>query len=204
MSDDELVTACAQSTEAEAWLEFRGRFHRLIACTVIKACLEWSQRSPEVIDDLIQETYLKLCDDNCALLAEFVPHHLKAFRGYLKKITANVVYDHFRAEHAIKRNVDNTVELNEAIDQLRPGSGDLEPMELAVLVKEIDDVLRSRGTGPDEEKERTIFWLYYRHGFTAKAISEIPAMELSVEGVESVIHRLKTFVRKSLVMTSAQ
>lgn len=204
MSVEDLVQACARRAHPEAWLEFIQRFQRLIASTVIRACREWSQTSPDVIEDLIQETYLKLCANNYALLARFEPHHPNAFLGFLQAVTANVVYDHFRALHAVKRNIDSTVELNEAVNQLQPGSGCLDPTELAVFLKEIDDLLIGRGNSPAEEKERTIFWLYFRVGMTAKAIASLPAMELTVEGVESVIHRLKTFIRKALLLESTK
>src|SRR2546423_12618055 len=114
LCDDELVRECAKDSDSDAWTEFRHRFHRTIASVATKACREWSISSPEVIEDLIQDTYTKVWKDERALLANFRPQHPNAFRGYLKKITANVVYDHFRAEHASKRNVANTVELNEA------------------------------------------------------------------------------------------
>ena len=204
MSVEQLVGECANNADPDAWLEFIARFQRLIAGTVIKACREWSQCSPEIVEDLIQEIYLKLCNDNCALLIQFEPSHPNAFVGFLQKVAANVVYDHFRKLHAIKRDIDNTVELNEAVNQLQPGSGHLSPADLAIFLNEVDDLLRSRGDGPTEEKERNIFWLYFRVGLTAKEIAGIPAMELGVEGVESVIHRLKTFIRKSLLQESAK
>ncbi len=204
MSTEQLVWECAHQAHPDAWMEFIARFQPLIASTVIKSCRERSQRSLEVVEDLIQETYVKLCADKCALLAEFEPEHPNAFLGFLQKVAANVVYDHFRKQRAIKRDIDSTVELNEAVNQLQPGTSHLAPSELIVFLKEVDDLLRGRGDGPGEEKERSIFWLYFRVGLTAKAIASIPAMELSVEGVESVIHRLKTFIRKSLLLESAK
>jgi hypothetical protein len=35
-----------------------------------------------------------------------------------------------------------------------------------------------------------IFWLYYREGLTAKAISELPSIRLGVKRVENTIGRL--------------
>src|SRR5438552_11419527 len=93
LSIDELVRECAERTCPEAWQEFICRFHRLIASVVMRACREWGVRAPDVIEDLIQETYLKLCVDNCALLRNFQSRHENAFLGFLKTVTANVVYD---------------------------------------------------------------------------------------------------------------
>src|SRR5437764_750732 len=97
MSIDELVQECAKSSHADAWAEFIRRFHRLIASVVIRCCHEWSETSREVIEDLIQDTYVKLCANNRALLANFRPKHPNAFLGYLKTVTANLAYDYFRA-----------------------------------------------------------------------------------------------------------
>ena len=62
------------------------------------------------MDDLIQETYLKLCADEYRLLRAYDPKHPDAIYGYLKVITANVVHDRFKALHSEKRGGDQIVE----------------------------------------------------------------------------------------------
>jgi RNA polymerase sigma-70 factor, ECF subfamily len=203
LSDEELVRECAEGSRKghsceEAWTEFRRRFHRLIAGVVIKAFRVWSGNLQSGYEDLIQDTYLKLWNNDCSLLVGCKPRHPDAFRGFLKTVAANVVYDHFRAEHADKRNVASTVELNESVNQIQSGYGHQDTVDMDLFFDGVDRVLRQRGNGPTEQKERTIFWLYYRQGFTAKQIASIPAMNLSVKGVESVIYRLTAFVRKAL------
>jgi RNA polymerase sigma-70 factor (ECF subfamily) len=198
LSTEELVRECAERPTNEAWAEFRKRFNRLIAGVVIKCCFEWNDTSQSTIEDLIQETYVKLCDNDYFVLKRFTSQHPGSFLGYLKVVTANVALDHFRAEHADKRNVENTVELNEAVTQLHGKHGNPELVELTIFFDQVDGLLRQRGNGPTEEKERSIFWLYYRQGLTSKAIASIPATKLSVKGVESVIFRLTSFIRKSL------
>lgn len=204
MSVEEVVQACAHHSDPEAWLEFIARFNRLIAATVIRTCIECSYRhTPGLIEDLIQETYLKICANNCAILREFRPHHPNAFPGFLQALTANIVRDYVRRERADKRDVDSTVELDEARSMVQPGSSHLSPTELVLSLNEIDDLLRRR-SGAAVEKERTIFWLYFGAGMTAKEIASIPDMELSIEGVESVIHRLRTFIRKALIVEATR
>ena len=61
LSDDELVRECAERPCPEAWAEFIRRVHPLIASVVMRGCRQWSDTRPEVIEDLIQQTYLKLC-----------------------------------------------------------------------------------------------------------------------------------------------
>ena len=97
-----LIRACADG-EAAAWLEFIRRFHRLIAVTASRAARRWGEISPAVVDDLAQETYLKLCDDGARVLCEFDASHPDAIFGFLKVLTANVANDYFKRLHAGKR-----------------------------------------------------------------------------------------------------
>src|SRR5438132_13891705 len=105
MSLEELIRACAENGDAAAWDEFVRRFHKLIAGVVLRTASRWGQSLPAEVDDLIQETYLKICADRKRLLSEFTPRHPEAFYGYLKIVTANVVHDHFRALYSHKRGL---------------------------------------------------------------------------------------------------
>ena len=186
LSINDFVAECGLRPCAEAWEEFIRRFHRLIASVVFRGCRECGDTRPEVTEDLIQEIYLKLAAKECALLRRFQPLHENAFLGYLKCVTINLVYDHFR-----KEPVDNKiVELNEAISQAQNSNTENE-----IFFNEIDRILRQRGDGPQEQKERAIFWLYYRQGLTAKEIASIPAVNLTIKGVESCIFRLTVYVK---------
>ena len=49
-------------------------------------------------------------------------------------------------------------------------------------------------------RDRLIFWMYYRQGFTAKAIAAIPSISLTVKGVEGVIQRLTGQLRRIWVI----
>jgi len=109
-------------------------------------------------------------------------------------VTANVAYDHFRKEHPVD---DVTDELNEAINPFSASRGN--STEDEIFFNQVDQILRLRGNGPQEEKERAIFWLYYRHGLTSKAIASIPAMNLTIKGVESCIFRLTVYVKQAVI-----
>jgi len=198
LSVEELVKKCAKNSDPIAWDEFDRRFKRLIAGAIIGVCRQCSVRPSDVIEDLLQEIYVKLFADNCSLLIRFAPRHENAFIGYLRSTAASVAWDYVRALHAVKRDVANTVGLSEAVHQVRSGYGDPDAVEMTLFFDEVDRLLRQRN-GAAKEKERTIFWLHYRQGYTAKEIAAIPAFTLEIKGVESVIHRLTCFVRRSLV-----
>ncbi|HEV3036848.1 MAG TPA: sigma-70 family RNA polymerase sigma factor [Candidatus Angelobacter sp.] len=196
MSIDELLQECAKSSQSGAWAEFIRRFHRLIASVVIRCCREWSQRSPELVEDLIQETYLKLCANNHSILANFRSEHPNSFLGYLKVVTANLACDRLRS--LVPKN-EQTVPLDDANNQAQTGTGQVEKMEDQAFFKKVDGILLARGSGSLEQKERAIFWLWYQQGFTAKEIASLPGIDLTPKGVESVIYRITKLIKRILI-----
>ena len=199
MTLEELVQACARGGEATAWQEFVGRFHGLIAGVVIRTARRCGATSSSIFDDLIQESYLRLCRDHMRLLREFRPDHTQAFYGYLKVIAANVVHDYFRAIRSKKRGPEHAGEADGATAEAVPavGAGTAETIERSILLREVDAVL-GRLSGAEAARDRTIFWLYYRQGLTAQAIARLPSMSIGVKGVESIIYRLTRLVRERL------
>lgn len=181
-----------------------SRYHRLIAGVVFRTTQKWGEVTPQTMDDLIQETYLKLCADDYRLLRAYDPKHPDAIYGYLKIITANLVHDRFKALHSEKRGGDNVVEdlatLENRSDSGK-GFGSQEAMEREILLREIDGLLNTSASGDTADRDRTIFWLYYRQGFTTKAIASLPAIGLTIKGVESTILRMTRMVRKRMVET---
>jgi len=67
-----------------------------------------------------------------------------------------------------------------------------------VILGEIDDRLKQVLTGPDRERDRMIFWLYFRQGMSTKEIASLPAIALSTKGVGSVIERVKQCIREQI------
>src|SRR5215469_2715748 len=202
----ELIRACADPRNSDAWQEFIRRFQKLIAGVVLRTCARWGEYSSEAVDDLVQETYLKLCADNCRLLQEFQCQHPDAIFGYLKVVTANIVNDHFRALHAEKRGRGVAPEEISGIQCASDcdGLGGLSTIQREVLLGEIDACLERCTQGESGERDRLIFRLYYRHGFSAKAIATLPDLGLNVKGVESVIFRITKLVRAEINQTREQ
>ena len=69
----------------------------------------------------------------------------------------------------------------------------------AVIQSEIDDLLKRILTGPDRERDRTIFWLYFRQGMSTKEIASLPTLGLTAKGVASVLERVKRCIREQIV-----
>jgi RNA polymerase sigma-70 factor, ECF subfamily len=75
ISIEELIRQCSGSRTPQAWEEFVRRFHRLIATVILRTASRLGDASKQTVDDLIQETYLKLCADDFRILRTFEQQH---------------------------------------------------------------------------------------------------------------------------------
>ena len=197
----DLVRACARSNDSGAWEEFIRRFQPVIAAAVLRTARHWVEPSRTQLDDLIQETYLKLCEDDTNLLASFRPRHEDSIYGYLKVVAANVVHDHFKGALAAKRGSGLAHLESDDVDICAADEDGFESVARRLQLERVDDVLRQITAGKDQDKKRTIFWLRYRQGFTATEIASIPTLGLTTEGVESMLLRLVVVLRGHLQST---
>jgi RNA polymerase sigma-70 factor, ECF subfamily len=207
LSSEELVLSCLEAGDERAWAEFVRRFHRLIASVVLRVTRQWGEVSPQVVDDLVQETYLKLCADQCRLLREFKSQHPDAIYGFLKVVAANVVRDHFKAVRSQKRGgvlVTASTDGREITLSEPTESSVAEAMERRLLIQNVDACLQVITTGPTCLRDRRIFWLYYKVGLSAAAIAMLPTISLTTKGVESTLLRLTKQVRKRLAPAKGQ
>lgn len=206
MTVEELIHACTELHDNAAWQEFISRFHRPVSLSIIRTAYQWGAIPQQVVDDLVQETYLKLCADKCRALRSFAAQHPEAVTGYIKTIAVNVARDHFKSLHSQKRGAGNTSQLAQDVEfAAESGSlGGQEAMERQVLLKEIDRCLEACLDGPDQDRDRLVFWLYYQQGLSAKAIAALPTVGLSAKGVESAIFRLTHLVRERLAGLRSQ
>lgn len=200
LSAEELVRLCAEKGNDEAWEEFVRRFHSVIGSTVTRVARRCGETSESVIDDLIQETYLKVCADQKRLLRDFQPQHPESFQNLLRVTAANAARDYYRALRSSKRGSGHRQEdvaevENFVCDSHATGS---KQIETEILIRQIDEWLAA-SSSPTADRDRRIFWLYYQRGLTAEAIAAISIFGLTVKGVESILHRLKKAVRLALV-----
>jgi RNA polymerase sigma-70 factor, ECF subfamily len=182
----EILNACLKTGSEAAWTAFVKRFQPLIASSISRVVSRHGSPNTDLIDDLIHETYLLLCRDNCRCLRDFQAHHEEAIFGYIKVIATSVALDHFRTRSTQKRRG----EVEDDGTHLEASSPST-AIEHITLLKELDQHLASS----ESVRNRTIFWLYYRQGYTAKDIAAIPNLGLTQKGVESCIYRLTQILR---------
>ncbi|MGA2590971.1 MAG: sigma-70 family RNA polymerase sigma factor, partial [Bryobacteraceae bacterium] len=184
-SPEDLLRACADMRDFRAWERFLSRFNPIIVATVVRTSRRYGFDGAGLSDDLVQEVYLKFSAHEAKVLRQFKPRQYPgAVFRYVMVIAANVVHDHFKSKGG------------KYPDQ-SPLSDDVagpDETEWRLLLREIDDLLRRP---PVSERDRHIFWFYYRHGMSAKEIAALSSLKLTTEGVESVLVRLNKLIRSA-------
>lgn len=198
---NELLLLCANSGGAAVWEEFIRRFNPLISKVAFRVATRFGESSTSVVDDLIQETYLKIYANECKLLKAFEPKGPESIFGFLKVVASNVAHDYFKSLYAKKRGAG---EANEPLDDVTTSTnssssqGSPAQIERAILFKQIDRHLCGVLLPSEVKRARMVFWLYYRAGLSANAIASLPTVGLTTKGVESLLFRLTKIVRESL------
>lgn len=196
LSSSELVTLCASSKNEYAWGEFIRRFRVVIAAAVLRTARHWGEPSRQLLDDLVQDTYLKLCENDSRLLRSFQPRGEGSIYRFLQVVAANVVRDRFKSARAVKRGEAQTQAIEPLqIDPKTAGEGSFDAMNRRLELRQIERILTRVTAGKDQKRNRTIFWLRHRQGLTASEIATIPSIGLTTEGVESVLMRLTGMIR---------
>jgi RNA polymerase sigma-70 factor, ECF subfamily len=187
---DELLKLCLQSNQEILWTEFVHRSQPVITGVVMKTMCRWISPNPGLVDDLVQETYLKLCLNDFRALRQFVCRHENALFGFLKVVASNVVQDHFRSTYSQKRGSGMSDVPSDCISSVPTAAHPFIAVERDALMQAIDRCLANYLENSNSVRYRSIFWLYYRNGLTAKEISRLPSVKLGLKGIESTILKL--------------
>jgi RNA polymerase sigma-70 factor (ECF subfamily) len=157
------------------------------------------------VEDLLQVTYLKLWEGGRSLLRDFALQYPEGILGYLKRIAANATHDYFKHGHSQSSGGD---EPHVSTSDVDPEAGmevhgSEERIAFQLFLSEIDEQLKHCLSGPDRERDRTIFWLYFRQGMSTREIASLPGIGLGTKGVGSVIERMKHSIRDQILGTGA-
>lgn len=190
-SDRELVELCLQDGgQEQAWTEFLRRFQPVIARVVASAIRRRIQPTRNLVDDLVQTTLRKLCDNNCRAMRIFRWQHENAFRGFLGVTSSNVVNDYFR-KHPITRVEVDPDDVDPKVLEVKPFT---HGVEMEVFVEKLIGCLQKLLHAEDDcKRSLAIFLLYYRQGLTAKQISRL--YPLTIKAVENTLLRLVRLAR---------
>jgi RNA polymerase sigma-70 factor, ECF subfamily len=194
-----LARICAYSMKAPEWGEFVRLVTPVVALTARRVSVLWSDESGSTVSEIVQEVFLKLCEDERRILREFEDRGNDSFFKLMRMITASVATDYFRRTRAEKRGGRmGAVPLESLLieEELSDGKA-IRAVEWPTLVAQLDGLLRLY---PDtvSVRDRNLFWMYYMQGMTAEAIARIPAMGLGAKGVESALLRLVRLLRQTI------
>jgi RNA polymerase sigma-70 factor, ECF subfamily len=191
-----IIRKCLESSSAREWSELIRRLQPILARVAYRVACEWGVVNASETDDILQESFLKIGTRGGELLRRLPLDDEVAALAYLKVTTANCARDYLRAKYAEKRGQDITVRADARIEELVPGAGSAS-LDLHILLRQIDLALDA------PPRDRCIFWMYYRHGFTASEIAAIPEFGLTQKGVESLLFRHSAAVRKALAASAS-
>lgn len=193
----------SQATLVQAWQRCRENpasnaawedlLRRLLPCfskIISRAAWGWRPHDRADVDDVVQDLCLKICQ--LVKSGASLPTEEAALEAYFKAMAANAARDWIRRRRAEKRNQDVTVPIEDHLDELVERTGGAHALERAVLLQQIKDRLKG------SPRDVAVFLLYYRQGFSAAEIAAIPAVDLTVKGVESLIRRIAADLREGL------
>ncbi|MGC2697606.1 MAG: sigma-70 family RNA polymerase sigma factor [Candidatus Angelobacter sp.] len=186
----DLLDDCLSSEDERLWQKFVRRTQPMIANVIITTIRRWKEPSPSLVDDLVQETFLKLFANDRKALRSIRNEYENTIFGYLKVVAGNATRDHFR-------HPENKIEEIELSDPVVPPCPDgWDRIAFDRLKGQIQARLESLSSSETYRRDLSIFWLYYEQGYTAKEISSIPSVALTVKGVESTLLRLTRLLRE--------
>lgn len=200
ISVNQLAQVCAKSADAAEWEEFLRRTMPLASLVVSRVARLWvSVSAPAIVDDIVQEVYVKLCEQERRILREFTPRGEDSFLGLLRIVAGSVANDYFRRQATAKRG--GKAVITGTVWEYTPGApdtnGGAKAVQKLVLLSELDRLLRQAGEEVNE-RDRKIFWLYYLQGLTAAEIASLPSVDLSAKGVESALRRISGWLRNQI------
>ena len=199
------------------WQEFIARFRPGIRVTVLRTLRTEAERtpgvaaddSPELMEDLAQEVFVRLLEFNRRALSRFQGRSELSAHTYVKTIAVNLVRDHCKTLCALKTpkvtaSLAHPVTtgtasggLNYAQILASDGSGP----ERFIAAKELREEIRvaieraapSASTVP---RDRSIFQLFFVERLTVDEIARKRSIRLSGSGVEKRIRRMREALKE--------
>jgi len=186
----ELLEYFLRTGDPDAWKELERKIRPVIEANIFRLL-----RSPSLAEtrkDLINDLFIKLFEDD--RLRNLAWTHEDAIYRYLKVMARNLAIDWIRKN----RKFDQTSGLSPEVLNLGDGTNYPKKAEARIVLAKIDKYLLSRKSKPDYVRDRNIFMLFYRWGYTDKAIAALPSINLSTKKVENIRRQLVVEVKREL------
>ncbi|HYX52837.1 MAG TPA: hypothetical protein VE783_05255, partial [Candidatus Limnocylindrales bacterium] len=148
----------------------------------------------QLVDDLVQDAFRRLTNNDCRPLRELEWRHEKALIGLLRATASTAALDFLRKIDADRRAVDKEVSLETPGVEAVSATPFTRDIEHKVLLQQLARCLESVLKG-EEGLRRSVamFLLYFGHKVTAMEISRV--YKLDVRVVENTVARLARVAR---------
>ncbi len=162
---NEALTRSLETGAPQDWEQFLRAAHPIVVSGLLNTLARWSKPQPDQVDELVEQTFLELSSENCAALKRFRAECPDGLAVYLRAIACSVASDFLRSRDTSSNAGEST--------------------HRATLLGRIDRRLRA-----EEDRDRWIFWFYYRHGIALEAIAVLPSLKTTVREAGATIDRL--------------
>jgi RNA polymerase sigma-70 factor (ECF subfamily) len=183
-----VLRQCLKEGTRPLWEKFIRLVQPVVAAGVVRALTSVSSYRRDLADDLVQATFVRLCQNDYRALRSFRSDHPNALRKYLKTIATHIVFDYLDSPH--NRDHEN---IDEVAGYASPAEQPHRDAERRILLNQVEKCLQG-----EPERSRRVFWLYHRQGMKPKEIAAMPAIGLGMSGVETLVFKLTNRVRDCL------
>ena len=188
-----------------AWHEFIGRFEYILVKAIRLTYRRYalSQRlTHEDVLDLVQQIFLKLSENDYRALRELKCNKEGSVRLFLYAVAANTALDYVRATQVARRPAiaQSLSEPKHEEEEWKGTRGeqlyakDSNPEELYLnkeLIEQVLAVVDKESDQKNRARNRKIFMMALRDGYTRSEIAAQIGIDLKLPGVNSLLFRIK-------------
>lgn len=205
--DLDLVRRCAHDPHNETlWHEFKRRYEGAIRHSVVRTLQRHNQyragESSTVVDDIVQDIYLRLLQHNCRAFKVFKGTTEVSWFWYLRVIATHITLNHLRNKNAAKRpRIERSLDASSDFDRerkLHQGRNHGDPLlttdeeiRMMELYDQINYCLDLALRGPNKARDKLLFQLHFFDGLSAEEIATNRGIGMKAHAVEVAISRIR-------------
>jgi RNA polymerase sigma factor (sigma-70 family) len=211
---DELIRLLVANPRCEAVArEFISRYDHFIRQTITAAVYKWMaaagyERLQTMIEDLVNETYCRLFQNDCQVLRAFKCRYENSIFAYLRTIALSVLSNQmrtYRRKQALEQlqSFDDTAEKQNGkrTDSRTLGVDFSDAATQTADCKSLEQMVRAgmHAAFRDANVNRNfiIFKLRFLHGYHSHEIASIKGLGLSERGIGNTADRIRQWLRQN-------
>ena len=198
----DLLRECGRKlTDAAHWQEFQERFQRRIF-TCLMRILRIRNFEDDVISvtaELTQDVWVRMVQNNAHILRSFKGDTDFSVAAFIARVCESVASDFCRRQSAVRRQVGEVIPIS-TLDDTDDWHPEAREVDMNTILAWID-VERLVESDPEKRlaaRNVLVFKLHYVDGFSNAEIAEFPGFNLTEQGVEKVLQRLRARLRKRM------